>query len=279
MTDQYNPRSSSPQDWEQDGYAASAWQQSQGGPQGQPQYQPQNQYQYQQPEPNQGDYTQQYPAYPQAPAPEQKSNNGLYVALGIVGVALAAVVGIGGAYYLSNSSDNSPQSPDTVAAGEASSSTASPAPAETYTETYTQTVEPEATKQPETSTPTTTQRGNFGLRAFGMDRDDIDAGGWVGSNARCSGGYYARMLAETSSGKAVICENSNNRQQRHYIGDFSEISDAPDAYKVDSFSTKRAVAKNGVYTYTVTPNTVTVTRDGEEIFRESVTDFGVLNAG
>lgn len=87
------------------------------------------------------------------------------------------------------------------------------------------------------------------------------------------------MLAETSSGKAVICENSNNRQQRHYIGDFGEISDTPDAYTVDSFSGNRAVAKNGGYTYTVTPNAVTVTQDGEEIFREPVTDYGVLNAG
>ena len=53
MTDQYNPRSSSPQDWEQDGFATSAWEQPQGQPQGQYQYQPQG--------PNQGDYTQQYP--------------------------------------------------------------------------------------------------------------------------------------------------------------------------------------------------------------------------
>lgn len=275
MTDQYNPRSSSPQDWGQDGYATSAWEQPQGG--AQDEYQPQ--YQYQSQGPNQGGSPQQYPAYQQAPVPEQKSNNGLYVVLGIVGVALAAVAGIGGAYYLNNSSDNSPQSPDTVAAGDSSSSTASPAPVETYTETYTQTVEPETTKQPESSAPTTTQRGNFGLRAFGMNRDDIDAKGWVGSTARCSGGYYARVLAETSSGKAVICENSNNRQQHHYIGDFGEISDTPDAYTVDSFSGNRAVAKNGGYTYTVTPNAVTVTQDGEEIFREPVTDYGVLNAG
>ena len=75
MTDQYNPRSSSPQDWEQDGYATSAWEQPQGG--AQDEYQPQ--YQYQSQGPNQGGYPQQYPAYQQAPVPEQKSNNGLYV--------------------------------------------------------------------------------------------------------------------------------------------------------------------------------------------------------
>lgn len=277
MTNQNNPHSPSPQDWEQGSNATSAWQQPQGQPQGQYPYQ--GQYQVQPQAPNQGGYAQPYPVYQQAPGPEHKSNNGLYVVLGVVGVVLAAAAGIGGAYYLNNSSDNSPQSPGTVVAGESSSSTSSPAPAETYTETYTQTVEPEVTSQPENSTPKTTPTGNFGLRAFGMDRDDIDAGGWVGSSARCSGGYYARMLAETSSGKAVICENSNNRQQRHYIGDFSEISANPDAYSVDSFSTNRAVAKNGDVVYTITPDSVTVTENGEEIFRDSVIDFGVLNAG
>ncbi|MDO5030598.1 MAG: hypothetical protein Q4E11_08460 [Corynebacterium sp.] len=261
MADDYNPHSSYPDEWGMDSNETSAWQQPQGQPQG----------------PVQGEYAQQNFAYPQNPAPAQKSNTGLYVAVGIAGVVLAALVGVGGAYFLSNSSDNDPQSPNPVAAGESSSSTSNtvaPAPQETYTETYTETVEPESS-----SAPKTTPRGNFGQRAFGMNRNDIDAGGWVGSSAHCSGGYYARMLAETSSGKAVICENSNNRQQRHYIGDFGEISANPDAYTVESFSTNRAEAKNGDFTYTITPNAVTVTKNGEEIFRDSVTDFGVLNAG
>lgn len=265
MTGQNYSSSNSPEGWEQDDYAAPANQQA-----------------------DQSEYPQQQTAYyyappanqPFPPAPEQKSNTGLYVAIGIAGVIFAAAIGVGAAYFVSNSSDNSAQSPDTVVAGDSSSSTSSSAPVETYTETYTRTVEPtpEQSEDSESSAPTT-ERGNFGQRAFGINRNDIDAGGWIGSKARCSGGYYARTLVETSTGKAVICENSNNRQQRHYIGDFSAISGNPEAYTVDSFSTNRVVATNGDYTYTVTPSAVTVTKGGKEVFRDAVTEYGVLNAG
>lgn len=228
------------------------------------------------------------PGQPGQPAQQNKSNKGLVFAVVGLSVVLVAVLGGVGGYVMRNSGEE-PQSPETVAAGDSSSSTAEQAQTQdqpqTLTETVTSTAAP-APSQGRTSEPTrssapttTAASGNVGKRAFGMDRADIDEKGWVGSTARCSGRYYARMLAKTEIGKVVICENSDNRQQHYYIGDFGDISENPDAYPVESYSTRRVEAVNQGYTYTVTPDAVTVTQDGEEIFYDSVIDFGTLNAG
>lgn len=226
------------------------------------------------------------PAQPAAPQSGSKSNTVLYAAIGVISVlilGLALVIGVMVTGSDSEDADQSPQSPDTVAAGESSSSTAAPAPTETYTETQTYTET--ATSEPEPAAPSTTRQKSSSKRSgFDMSRNtygtDFDESGWIGNSARCSSGYYARILAETTEGWIVICENSSNRQQRYYVGHFGDISENPDPYSVVSYSTNEIIAKNGGIEYVLTPSEINVYNAYDEnIFQDNVIDWGVLQAG
>ena len=237
--------------------------------------------------------TQQLPFPPQqAPMPQQAqpSNNGLKVTLGALVVVLVAMLAVGGFWAFSGGSEEDAlavQDRDPVAAGDSSSSESEPTTIThtrtvetTRTSTVAEEAQPEEPTRTRTSTPRTTENsGDFGWRAFRIDRSDIDASGWVGSTARCASGYYARILAVAQTGKAVICESSNSRNERYYIGDFGDISTNPKGYEVVNFSTTRAVARNGTYTYELTDEELTVRNNGEVIFSEYLSEWGYLRAG
>lgn len=229
------------------------------------------------------DAQQSQPQQPQAPKP--RNNTGLVATATVLGLVLAGLVGVGGGYLLSQDSKSAAPEPSPVAAGQTSSSQSPQAEAGRGSDMPIATpgksipVPERAESSTQETSPAQQAPGNFGQRAFKMNRSDIDAAGWIGSTARCSGGFYARVLAETPSGKVVICENSSNRQDRHYIGDFQNISAAPDTYPVENFSAERVIATNEGYRYELTRSDLKVFKGGEQVFSEPVTDWGLLQAG
>lgn len=306
MTDRNNQNPFSEQDWardifaERDNQQGYSDQQNYAGQPGQTGYgEAETSYLYspQVDRPRQPSYSEQqyagqqgyagYAGYPGQPAPTKNNSNPLLYGLIAFLAVLLLAGGATGLYFFANSGDESPKSPDTVAAGDASSSSAEPIPGRTFTETVTNTAPPVPSQgsEPRVQDPSTSNstapkgRSGFDMRSntYGSDYDEK---GWLGTSARCGDGDYARVLAETEKGWIVICENSYNRQQKYYIGHFGDISETPDSYSVDSYSTRRIVAVNGEIEYVLTPDSIDVyNADGENIFHDEVVDWGILQAG
>lgn len=221
---------------------------------------------------------------------QRSASSAGYIIGGLV-AGLVAVIAIFGAVVAISSNDTNPTA---VADLSTENGTEPPAPktvtrtqqapvtqTTTHTETRTETA-PAASAATE-PTEFSGQRKfselsgrEFAQRAFLMDREDLDAKGWIGSTARCGDGDYARIVAETPEGRAVICENSYNRQQQYYLGDFGP---EPEAYAVTKIAGRTVTATNKQYEYELSPTDLTVYEDGEIVFHNDVVDWGSLQAG